>query len=303
MMKKHRLNEFMLASERSIIKRFKRLKGATALPTPFGDAVYVEPTREDAVLLVAHTDTVWGKKQIRLKQDGYIIRSAQKGVGIGADDRAGVAALWELRDMGHALLIVPEEESGCQGSGYIAKVYPHLIAEHRFAIQFDRRGGSELVTYSCDNEDFNKFLEGKMQGYSLTCGSFSDICELCPAGEIAGVNISIGFMHEHTASETCDVLDWERTVKKARHLLDGVCPKFEYIEEEYIFSPHSIFNDTYSQADYGFRKSDLDSGVATSLDECYEFYCPDCAEYVYMWEAECQCPSCGNESRDMYTIE
>ena len=60
--------------------------------------------RKDAATLMAHADTHFrsvGKHKMVCKDDN--IRSAQKGVGIDADDRAGCAILWLLKDLGHNL--------------------------------------------------------------------------------------------------------------------------------------------------------------------------------------------------------
>ena len=65
---------FLTAKEEEIVKSFSGLEGAIVVPTSYGAAVYVPPTREDSVLLVAHTDTVWSE-QVSVRQDGDIISS------------------------------------------------------------------------------------------------------------------------------------------------------------------------------------------------------------------------------------
>ena len=293
---------FLVATEKHIVNMFKGLKGAEVLPTPFGDAVYIKGTRDDRVLLVAHTDTVWGNAKIKLKKDGHFVTSAVKDVGIGADDRAGVAALWALRKSGHSLLIVPEEETGCRGSGHIAKNFATVFDE-RFAIQFDRKGSKDLVFYDGANSEFIEFMEENMVAYEEAVGSFSDICELCPALGIAGVNVSIGFRNEHTGIESLDLADWRRTVTKVSSVLKRPCPFFEYLEYLYesdddmdLFNYNYGFN-THTQKDEGgYEYND-----GYYYDQETLLYCPDCASEVVV-VGKNGCPDCGNEQSDMYDL-
>ncbi len=226
------LIKFMLASEKQIVRKFAGLRDAQLLDCElYGDAVYVPGTRTGGVLLVAHYDTVWDGKRIGIGQRGYTLGSDRKGTGIGADDRAGVCALWLLRNSGHAMLIVPAEEVGCQGSRIVASKYRDLLELHSYAIQFDRCGGHDLVTYDCANDEFDRYLLEAFPGYSLSPGSYSDISELCPAAGIAGVNVSIGFRNEHTSGETLDLLDFARTLSITRALLARADhPRFDYVD-------------------------------------------------------------------------
>ena len=43
----------------------------------------------------------------------FFYRSGVYDEGIGADDRAGCAILWLLKDSGHSLLVTNGEEIGC----------------------------------------------------------------------------------------------------------------------------------------------------------------------------------------------
>ena len=277
--------QFMQTSERVIVQQFLRLRGAVLIHTPHGNAVYVPATRSDAVLLIAHTDTVWYGANIQLKQVGDIITSATNGIGIGADDRAGVAALWSLRSSGHALLLVPEEESGCQGSGWIAKHAPHILARHNYMIQFDRRGGLDLVTYDCDNPAFDDYLIGNLQGYAMAAGSFSDIAVLAPVAGIAAVNISIGFRAEHTGGESLNLAEWRNTVESVRGMIAEECPRFEYIERAYSSASWLRGWDTQTEYD-GYGASSL------AYDDDWQDVCSECDVELISDLGCCYCPSC-----------
>jgi hypothetical protein len=45
---------------------------------------------------------------------------------LGADDRAGLAILWLLRDLGHSLMVTDLEEHGRMGSTYPTSTSPGL---------------------------------------------------------------------------------------------------------------------------------------------------------------------------------
>lgn len=291
-MKKARVKQFMTMDEGEIVEMFKEIPNSLTLPTPHGDAVYIKGNREDAVLLVSHTDTVWGDSKIKLKQDGMVVSSSCDKVGIGADDRAGIAALWSLRDTGHSILIVPEEETGCKGSGYVAEHYNMFFSE-QFAIQFDRHGGKDLVFYDCDNEDFENYLLDHYVKYSTAVGSFSDICTLCPALGIAGVNISIGFKNEHTAKETLNLDEWHRTVTTTRKLLAKDCPEFEYIESKYMWDySSSVFRDDGTINENSLLYDD-EYGKDWIYDDERFVYCHGCQNHQILGTLEDCCPVCG----------
>ena len=277
--------DFMQTSERVIVQQFLRLRGAVLIHTPYGNAVYVPARRADAVLLIAHTDTVWCGANIQLQQNGDMIASAIDGVGIGADDRAGIAALWALRGAGHSLLLVPEEETGCKGSAYIAKHARHILARHNYMIQFDRRGGLDLVTYDCDNPAFDDYLIENLQGYAIANGSFSDIAELAPVADIAAVNISIGFRAEHTGAESLNLAEWRHTVETVRDMLARPCPHFEYIERAYStaswlrgWDTHDGYGASSLAYEDDYRDICLTCNVELIEDLGYA-YCPECMHH------------------------
>ena len=286
-MKRSRVKQFMTMSEDKIIGMFKELPRSMVLPTPYGDAVYVKGHRDDAVLLVSHTDTVWGDSKIKISQDGPVLSSSCDKTGIGADDRAGIAALWALKDTGHSILIVPEEETGCKGSGYVSDHYK-LFFDEQYAIQFDRRGGSDLVFYDCGNVDFENYLLEHYTQYDTAMGSFSDICTLCPALGIAGVNISIGFRNEHTSRETLNLDEWFRTVNKTRKLLSVYCPDFEYIESVYNYG---YLGGSSFKTDSVFR--DEDHGTGWLYEDERTVFCHGCQNTQILLKIEDCCPACG----------
>lgn len=194
--------------------------------------VYVPGSRSHRVLLVAHADSVWDDREnfpapVEL-HDGYV-RSSDPSMGIGADDRAGCAILWQLRDLGHSLLITSGEEKGCLASRWLMESHADLVREingtHRFVVQFDRRGRQDFKCYHVGTDSFRAYCR-RMTGFTEpNRTAFTDIGVLCE--RIPGVNLSSGYYHEHTEAECLRIADWSQTLGIARlWLSERVLPQF-----------------------------------------------------------------------------
>lgn len=184
------------------------------------------------IALCAHMDTVFPKPP----ENCEIFYDRKKGViwsprGLGADDRAGVFAIIQLilEGLRPHIIFTTDEEKGCLGASELAKKkcpFPDL----RYIIQLDRRGHDDCVFYECDNPEFTKYVENF--GFVEAIGSFSDIYDLCPSWKVAGVNLSIGYINEHTSSEILFVGPMLNTISKVKKMLTqpiNKIPKFEFI--------------------------------------------------------------------------
>jgi hypothetical protein len=244
------VNPFFTMKEGQILSLFQDLSPKSirviGLDTDH-HSVFIPGERDDRVLLVAHVDTVWHdshKLKVGFNEEHALFFSATrvkgvgkkygkpyvKGLGIGADDRAGVAAVWALRDLGHSLLLVNGEEHGCLGS-YNLMSNPEMakvMQDHQFAMQFDRNGRDDLVFYNVGTNHFEKWMQRNMPGFSRNHGSFTDICVLCE--KICGVNVSIGYRNEHTPNEVLNLRYFVNTVETAKNLLEkSKLPRFELL--------------------------------------------------------------------------
>lgn len=125
------LEEFLsypLNMAEDIFARFESLPGAVSGKGehPLERYVCIPGTRENKIVLVAHADTVWddayGKPaQTTVTFEDGCFKSTNPNCGIGADDRAGCAMLWALRDSGHTILLVNGEEKGKWGAKFLCK--------------------------------------------------------------------------------------------------------------------------------------------------------------------------------------
>lgn len=267
------INTFLLYSQREIIDLYAALQGAIRIPVPDElDAVYVPGTRDDRVLIVAHYDTVWSDKDpdFRIKHParyGPVFHSRDPKVGIGGDDRAGCAALWMLRKLGHSLLLVPGEERGCRGSGHIARNIPEGMKQHAYAIQFDRRGARDLAHYGHRNDAFDTYIKTAFPSYTVTRGSCTDIARLCPALGICGINPSIGFYGEHSPHETLDLYDFNRTVAHAHHLLSQKCPTHSFTYPVNHYDSDGMYGHWLREGDRWFQSGYGNGSTGTAASE------------------------------------
>ena len=242
-----------VTSSKGVMMEFAKLKGAIVhLPRKRGGFVYVPGTREDRVLLVARADTVWDssynmymfpRQKIEFK-DGFYF-SPSRETGIGANNRAGCALLYLLRDTGHSLLVLDRQEYGFSLAVYELRVrYNELFREmnrHRYMMEFDCEGSDRLKYYDMPApEEFRKFIEEGLGYHEVLCDKkfTTDICELSES--ICGVNISAGYYNQSTAREKLSYSQWLNTYTKVKDLLSGEQPHFEeYSLDEFSFDKES----------------------------------------------------------------
>ena len=167
------------------ILRMKQMTLKSHLEAKLEAAGY-EPSSEDGflyaqgtfpVLLVAHMDTVHKECVQKIKYTGAIMSSPQ---GIGGDDRCGIYAILQIiKDFKCSVLFTEDEEIGCVGAEKFAVSDYIVNNDINYIIEIDRRGTNDCVFYSCDNPDFEKFIEST--GYFKTAwGSVSDISTIAP---------------------------------------------------------------------------------------------------------------------------
>lgn len=225
---------------------------------------YIYAIGDIDIAVAAHLDTIFD-----FEPEVYC--DMEKGVfwsphGLGADDRAGVFAIVKLihwyKKKPHVIFTLDEEVGGL-GAQHLAAI-PNPFPNLKYIIQLDRRGERDCVFYNCGNEDFIKYVESF--GFMTTQGSFSDISFICPKWDVAGVNLSIGYLNEHTKIEFL-VYKWMwATIQKVIKMLEDVdnISNFSYKEKlRTCFACGKAL-----PADEGFDFTDIDKSNA--------FICYDC---------------------------
>jgi hypothetical protein len=237
--KKHPLIRWFLMTEDEVLAKFATLPNAERIGKGEEQFVFVPGTREDRVLLVAHSDTVWKDKGVDVGYYNGHYFSLKKGVGIGADDRAGCAMLWSLRKMGHSLLIPSTEESGCKGSRFASKQkkWDDIINGHKFAIEFDRMNEFDMAFYGVGSDKFKDWCEAQFKPYKRVYGMHTDICVLCDP--MCGMNISVGYYGQHSDGEFLVESEYERTLKLVEQVLSQKdLPRFEQDQTKFVSPSH-----------------------------------------------------------------
>lgn len=230
------LTEFLsypLNSTEEILARFATLPNAewkkgTGAQQQF---VFVPGIREDAATLVAHADTVFDIADHTFALKDGVIRSTTPNCGLGADDRAGCAILWLLKDSGHHLLVTDGEEHGQIGAKWLVNYNPdiaEILHKSSFMVQFDRRHGSDYKFYNIPvSDEFEDFIEHSTGYTNAGKRAFTDIVTLCNNSEsCCGVNLSVGYYDEHTSYETLNIAEWTNTLNVTEQMLANPLPRF-----------------------------------------------------------------------------
>jgi hypothetical protein len=227
------LQNWLTLTTTQIFERFSTLKIAHRIARGADDTrfLYIQGARADRVLLIAHADTVWDAKEgypAPVRYENGVYSSQNPTLGIGADDRAGCALVWELRNMGHSLLITSGEEKGCIASHWLADANPDVLAElnaHQFMVQFDRQQATQFKCYEVGTDEFRAYVHTQTGYTEPDRLRGTDIKIL--AQQICGVNLSVGYYDEHTPNERLAFAEWEHTLNLTKAWLSqNALPKF-----------------------------------------------------------------------------
>ncbi|HPE68855.1 MAG TPA: hypothetical protein P5560_09170 [Thermotogota bacterium] len=222
-----------------VFAKFENLPGAIARGEGLERFVYIPGSRENRVLLVAHADTYDDLHYCEEEPDsGNLVIgggkiSREKGI-LGADDRAGCAMIWILKDMGHSLLIVSGEEHGQVGSHWLMEenldIADEINQTHQFLVELDRANATDFKCYDVGTEAFREYVSKETSYTEPDRLSCTDIKTLCR--DVCGVNLSVGYQNEHYEDEILVLDDWEHTLQLCqRWLSNKELPRFPLVGE------------------------------------------------------------------------
>lgn len=252
------------------------------------------------VALVAHMDTVFKTppKNIYYDREMGVIWSPEGGCG---DDRAGVFAILKIIQSGlqPTVIFTTDEEIGGLGAEKLVKDFPEAPTKLNYIIQLDRHGTNDCVFYDCNNPKFVDYVENF--GFIENYGSFSDISEICPAWDMAGVNLSIGYEDEHSVSETLHVNPLLKTIAQVKKMLrEEFIPEFKYISSvSASYWNRYIYKGSYGSWDFVDDDAIICDGChspfenyemipAIDLDGVtHKHFCPDCCVTHVNWCIKC----------------
>lgn len=175
------------------------------------------------VMWSCHTDTVHSptkdvpRQNIKWDagQNILMLNEGKAGQCLGADDGAG---LWLMLQMIKAnkpglYIFHRGEERGGIGSRWIEKNTPELLDGIEYAIAFDRKDLSSIITFQggtrCCSDDFGNSLAIALNRAGLdmkldTTGSFTDTAVYTDLVAEC-TNVSVGYYNQHGPRETLDV--------------------------------------------------------------------------------------------------
>ena len=250
---------------------------------------YILAQGDIPVMLVAHMDTVFKSppEKIYYDQKQHIMWSPQ---GLGADDRAGVYLIWRIVQAGYRphICLTTDEEIGGLGADTLVKNFPeHPFDDLKYIIELDRQGMNDCVFYSCANEAFTSFVES--YDFVTGWGTYSDISDICPVWEIAGVNLSVGYVGEHHETETLNTKAMLNTYRKVCIMLDEAnsenTPHFEYIPDPYERYYMNLVRNYSGKNSWGW---DFPGSDESSNSGYMSFY----AKPQTPIKPECECAKC-----------
>lgn len=240
---------------------------------------YIYAVGDIPIALVAHMDTVFKSppRNIYFDTDKGVIWSPE---GLGADDRAGVFAILNILKKGYrpSVIFTTDEEIGAVGATKMVMDMGEPLSELKYIIQLDRRGEKDCVFYDCDNKEFVTYIEDF--GFKEAMGSFSDISMICPEWQICGVNLSVGYINEHTESEFLMTPILYSTIEKVQKMLEvNNIPDFEYVEAQYNFMKYyNSIHDVKKDEDYKEYEEDFYDDYDYLRVRCHK-----CGHYSYAY--------------------
>jgi len=232
------LKQMFLMSELSLLKYMvwqMRELGRTVIEDNGREWAY-SPGDGD-ICLVAHTDTVQkdGDKSVFFDADKKVFWSP---AGLGADDRAGVFGILQLirRQPNFGVILCTGEEKGAIGARSFMRAYPTNSGNYKVLVELDRRGDKDAVFYDNDSKEFHEWVE--QFGFKKCWGSFSDISVIAPRWEVNAVNLSVGYVSEHTKQEHLFVKVLFKTLNKVLVMSTMPVPDIKYEEHVYRSTFH-----------------------------------------------------------------
>ena len=171
-----------------------------------------------APMLCVHSDTVWDRRAVFNIQRGYIY-SADPSMGIGGDDRAGIAALIHAVsqcDAACTVALFDQEESGCVGSSDLGE---DLTFDPSLFIGLDRRGSCDVADYGYASSELLLGVQALL-GYKVVQGTWTDVAVLARLRESSCINLATGFYREHTPDEYIVMEDVLRAAQDLAYMLE-----------------------------------------------------------------------------------
>lgn len=165
---------------------------------------------DPSILWSCHTDTVHKEAGRQSVEYGDNLVTAPSSSCLGADCGVGVWIMSEMIKAGvpGVYIFHRDEEIGGYGSDYIARNFPDVLRTLSYAIAFDRKGRTEIITHQmrgrCASDEFALSLAECLRPLDLSPsdgGTFTDTAnysDLIPEC----TNLSVGYFNQHQPIES-----------------------------------------------------------------------------------------------------
>lgn len=227
---------------------------------------YIYAKGNNPICLVAHIDTLRKHDKVKLSVSGGRIRNLN-GI-LGADDRAGVAAIlimlkrFSSDNLPSILFTTGEEVGGIGVSKFIASEEFDTTSVNLF-VEIDRQGDEEYVFYSQMIPDAVAVYVESF-GFKENWGCYSDVADLTKQYRIPHVNVSAGYYKQHTNNEYLIIDHLEKTIEKVLNMVNN--PIMEcHLVDEYNYSKYD------SKYSWGYYKGSKGSKT-DYYDKNYDYY-------------------------------
>jgi putative aminopeptidase FrvX len=271
-----KIEKLLTLTERETFNYVKKvLKKLRVDFTSNKDYIITQQHADPTPLICVHLDTVSilppKAEDIVVLEDAIKLAPTSLSKCLGADDRAGVWIALEMLRLGTKTKFEYGFFCGEETGGVGSRSYSFLDLEHTCFIGLDRGsklGIQNVAEYGLDNEDLTKIFTDL--GYEASNGTFSDCSALAMESDVACVNVSVGYVREHTDKETL-YLDL---------MLNTLDVMREVVIPEQVFKSAEVYN---WRTDYRFAPK---SSNAILCDLCGRH------EKLYMANSGMYCEEC-----------
>lgn len=237
-----------------------------------------------SILLQAHVDTVHKGFATNITFKNGVM----SGKNLGADDRAGVYACFQLRKMfpNTPILLTSGEEIGGIGMDICCgELEKEVFEKVNMAIAIDRQGIGDYVIYNALPKQVAKYVE--RHGWHEAIGSFSDIEIFTDSYLIPSINVSCGYYHQHTKNEILLLDGLRLCINRIARMLDNPISN-RYVSDKWGIKTYKTYDALYDKYYQQYERRNCYSLVtecpyckSNNVQDYKEFYyCNECGEVI-----------------------